>query len=813
MNKIPLKFYKLLNIFLLILPLYSLSQETGTLRGRVTDSEHNRLELVNIKISHSTLPNPLGTVTDEKGNYQIKVPANIELEVTFSFMGFQSKTVKTFTKVNEIKRLDCQLLPSVETLPDYEIIGQKEKGSGNTHIDFKEIEDIAGVKGGVENIIKSLPGVMSNDDMTSQYSVRGGNFDENLVYINGIEVYRPFLIRSSQQEGLSIINPDMVSSIMFSSGGFESKYGDKMSSVLDISYKKPQQFYGTVAVSLLGASLYVEDFIKNKFSYNIGVRQHSNTNLLKTLDQKGDYKTSSTDIQGFFNYKVNEKLNFSFLGIFSNNVYRVVPQDRETDFGNMYEAMRLKIYFDGEEKDRFQTLLGAFTSTYMPNKNTQLQLTVSGFNSKEHENYDIFGQFWLHKLEQGEEEEIRGIGTYLDHGRNNLYANVISVEHKGLVIAPSGNWNWGIKYQHDYVYNNLNEWKLIDSAGYTIPSSESFPGEAGSSHPPMLQNVIKNKNEVVSNRISGFIQKNWTFHNRLEDEFILLAGIRGQYWDFNKEFLLSPRVSFSYLPHWGKNLVFRLATGVYSQSPFYREYRNPQGEINRKIKSQKSYQIVGAFDYQFQAWERPFKLTTEIYYKYITDLIPYTIDNLRIQYAGHNDAKGYATGIDVRINGEFVPDIESWASMTLMKTQEDIFGDNFGYIDRPTDQLFMFKLFFQDYIPSIPWWKMNILFTFGSGLPVTKPNQTDFSKTTRFPTYMRVDWGTSLRIKDPSSKWAQNNVFRHIKNIWIYFDLFNLFDNKNVISYLWVSDYENRQYAVPNYLTRRQINLKLSLDF
>ena len=798
-----------LYVFLfLIIPFAASSQETGVLRGNISDPKGNRLNFVSVSITN--IPKPIGTRTDKKGNYQIQIPANEELTVVVSYMGYESQSFIISVLPNETKQLDCMLQLSVKELPTHEKVEIRDKETGSVSINLEKIENITGPKGGIENI---LPGTSSSNELSSQYSVRGGNFDENLVYINGIEIYRPFLIRSGQQEGLSIINPDMVSNVRFSSGGFEAKYGDKMSSVLDINYKKPQQFKGSVSGSLLGTSLSIEDIVKEKFSYSFGFRQHSNNNLLKSLDQKGEYKTSFTDIQGLFDYQYNSKLRFSFLGIYSNNIYRVVPTDRETDFGNMYEPLRLKIYFDGEEKDRFQTLLGAFSSIYNPNENTQLQFIVSGFNSRESETYDILGEYWMSEIQaDGEAGDIKGIGSYLDHGRNFLYANVFNIEHKGLIIAPSGNWNWGVKFQSEYIYSKLNEWELIDSAGYTIPSFEDFPGSANPhSNPPMLQNVINSKNEIQSNRLSGFIQKNWTFQTKQEDTFTLLTGIRTQYWNFNKEILVSPRVSVSYQPHGKDDIFFRLSTGVYSQSPFYREYRTPEGDINKNIKSQKSYQVVGAVDYQFTAWERPFKFVAEIYYKYITDLIPYTIDNLRISYAGHNNATGYATGLDLRLNGEFVPDIESWASITLMQTQENINGN--GYTARPTDQRFMFKLFFQDYIPSVPWWKMNILFTFGSGLPFTQPNQTDFSKTGRLPAYMRADWGTSLRFKDPSSKWAKNNVFRHIKNAWIYFEVFNLFDNKNVISYIWVSDYENRQYAVPNYLTRRQLNIKLSLDF
>lgn len=764
----------------------------------------------------------MGCTSDREGNYKLTVPAGKELEIQISFTGYKTVVQYISLKPEEQKRLNFWLASKSFLLKGIEIQDNVYINSGLTRIDPIKLNDLVGAKPGVEMLIKMLPSVSSSNELTSQYSVRGGNFDENLVYINEIEVYRPFLIRSGEQEGLSIINPDMVGNILFSAGGFSAVYGDKMSSVLDITYKKPQKFGGKVSASLLGATAYVEGLIKQKIGFNIGFRQQSNQYILNAMETKGSYRPSFTDLQSYLTYSISLKSEISFLGIYSRNVYRFVPEDRTTNFGSAFQPMKLKVYFDGQEVDQYSTLLGAGTYTYKPSDKTILKFIVSAFNSNENEIYDIQSQYWLSETvptaDKGNDDAIsteidKGVGTFLEHSRDYLTYRVFNLEHKGLRIMGKGSLNWGFRYQHEYVNDKMSEWKMVDSAGYTIPYIAPIPGDANPPTPPVLQNVLKSENTISSNRIMSFVQKNWEFDAKDTSHFNLTGGIRFQYWDYNNEFLLSPRASISYKPNWENNILFRFATGVYNQSPLYREYRDKSGNVNDQIKAQNSYHFISGMDWNFYMWSRKFVFITEAYYKYMTNLIPYEIDNLKIRYSAENSAVGYVAGIDFRLNGEFVEGIESWASMTLMQTQENIDGDGIGYIPRPTDQRFMFKLFLQDYIPKLPWIRMSLNFVYGTGVPFTRPNQTDFSETHRLPSYMRVDWATSFRLKGPSSKWARNNVFKYLNNIWLYFEVFNLFQNDNTVSYLWVTDYDNRYYAVPNYLTPRQFNVRLTIDF
>lgn len=797
-------FFCFLNLF---------SQNQATLYGTVRDTSGNAMELVNIGVLN--ISKPIGVSTDSDGRYSIEVPAGRKIKVVVSFIGYAGEEREIRLEKGEKRRLDFVLNPSGAVLAPVEISGDDSREQGVIRMDKEWVRTITGPTGGVEGLVKSFEGVSSNNELSSQYSVRGGNFDENLVYVNDIEIFRPFLIRNAQQEGLSFINSDMVSDIVFSSGGFDAKYGDKMSSVLDIKYRKPKEFAGNASLSLLGGALHLEGILGSRFSYQIGYRNKTNKYLLNSLETQGEYQPSFNDLQVYLTYDLNEKMELAFLGNLADNKYNFIPQTRETSFGNLYEIMKLKVYFDGQELDRFSSVFGAFMFTYNPKKDLQLKLISSAFATNELVNYDIQGQYWLSEtgLGFGEDESIeRGIGTYIEHARNRLVANIYNIEHKGTKIYDNGNLSWGIKYQHELIDDKVNEWKMVDSSGYTIPSNPDVIGSYDTVTPPQLQNVFKSKNSISSNRLFAYLQRQW---EKKADygTWYANAGIRGQYWDFNNEVFLSPRASISFSPAIKQDLMFRLASGLYSQSPFYKELRDEQGNINHDILSQKSFHVVLSSDWNFRMFGRPFKFLTSAYYKYMWDLIPYYLDNVQVRYTAKNNAIGYARGIDFRLFGEFIEGIDSWLTLSFMNTEQDIEGDGASYIPRPTDQLYNINVSFQDYIPNMPFIRVYLNFNYGSGYPYGAPNTPFYMHTNRMPDYLRADIAFTFRIKDEDSKWARNNFFRYLKKIWINVEWFNVFSAKNVVSYFWVADYSNKYYGVPNYLTPSQINAKLTVEF
>ncbi len=679
-----------------------------------------------------------------------------------------------------------------------------------------------------------MTGVASNNELSSQYSVRGGNFDENLVYVNDIEIYRPFLVRSGQQEGLSFLNSDMVSSIQFSAGGFEAKYGDKMSSVLDIQYKRPKETGGSLTLSLLGASAHLEgSAAKEKLSYLLGIRQKSNQYVLNSLQTKGEYRPSFTDLQTYIIYSLSAKSDISFLANYARNMFRVVPEDRETAFGTLTEAYQFKVYFEGQEKDKFDNYLAGLTYAYRPESNTNLKLILTTFSSTETESFDILGQYFLSRLETdwGSDEFGRptdpiGVGSYLNHARNTLDARVYNIEQRGTIEKTGSLINWGVKIQHERIDDRMSEWTMIDSAGYILPHQQDSVGYTHPGAQPyfdlVLQDVLKSRNVLNSMRYSGFLQQSWSL-TRDSIKWTVNAGLRSLYWDVNKQVLLSPRVSVSFKPNWKDDILFRVAAGIYHQPPFYREVRRPDGTLNKDLKAQSSYQLVAGSDLNFKAWDRPFKFVSEVYFKYLENLVSYEVDNVRIRYSGENDAKGYAVGLDLRVNGEFVRGTDSWASLSIMQTKEDILNDFYvnnsgdtvhpGYLSRPTDQRVNFSLFFQDYLPKNPTFKMYLNTIYGSSLRFGPPKSERYQQTYKTPPYFRVDIGFSKMIKGEDSKVSERNILRHFKQMWVSLEIFNLLQVSNTISYLWVSDVSNRQYAIPNYLTPRQINLKLYTQF
>ena len=796
---------------------------TQTINGYITDEKKNNLPSVNISILNQSS----GVSSDIDGKYNIEIPANRSVIIVYSFIGFQTEKIRIpMLKKGQEYTLNIELKSSSKLLEDVIITDQKSRKESFSRIKPKHVSVLPGNSGGIEAILKTLPGVSSANELSSQYSVRGGNFDENLVYVNGIEIYRPFLIRSGQQEGLSFVNSDMVSSILFSAGGFEAKYGDKMSSVLDITYKKPIKNTASIKLSLLGGSSHVEGTTKNgRLSYLVGVRHKTNQYLLNSLDTEAEYKPVFSDIQTFINYELNTNWKINFLGNISQNKYQMVPQNRETEFGTINEALKLRIYFEGQEIDKYETYFGALNTVFQPNTNLQLQFTSSAFKTFEQENFDILGEYWLYQLDNnlgsedfGDIAFDRGVGKYIKHSRNSLNATVINLAHKGSYNQESLQFNWGFRIQKEEIEDKISEWNLIDSAFFNLPHPDDNIGGDGDPNQQIIMNeLLKTQINLSSYRNTSYMQISKDIGT-----LTINGGTRGSYWTYNEELLLSPRLSLAYAPMWEKDIVFRAASGIYYQSPFYKELRTPEGTLNNNIKAQKSTHYVLGKDYLFYKWGRPFKWITEVYYKNLENLIPYKVDNVRIQYLTDDVSNGYATGIDMKINGEFVSGVESWVSLSVMKTEEDIIGDtqedengnimDVGYISRPTDQRVNFSMFFQDYLPGNPNYKMHMNLVYGSGLPFGPPQAERYQDVLRIPDYRRVDIGFSAILKSEEKvnkiKWL--NAF---KSIWISAEVFNLLDINNTISYLWISDISGRQYAVPNYLTARQLNAKLIVNF
>lgn len=806
------------------------SQEKATVYGRITDERGRSLELVNVAISGL----PGGTTTDSRGRYELEIPAKMQLFVVYSFIGFQKQAEEVDLQPGERLRIDKTLSPSFTELPAVEVEDDQIRTTNLIRIDPKIALNIPTASDRIPALLKTLPGVASANELSSQYSVRGGNFDENLVYVNDIEIYRPFLIRSGQQEGLSFVNADLVSSLLFSAGGFEARYGDKMSSVLDLQYKKPNQFGGSVSGSLLGFSTHLEGLNKNRnFTYLLGVRYKSNQYILNAMETKGDYNPTFTDVQALVTYSLSKKLELSFLGNIARNQYKLVPETRETDFGTVQQAQRLTIYFDGQEVDRYLTYLGGLTMTYQPDSKTRLKFIASGYQSLESETYDIIGQYWIGRVENnlgsenfGDVVETQGVGTYMNHARNNMEINVFNLSHTGTREWDNGLLRWGAKYQNEWVDDKMNEWVLIDSAGYSLPRPTDSIGyinpAAQFQYPFELYELIKTRASIHSNRITAYLQNTWGDASGLS-LVSFTAGLRANYWDFNNQLVVSPRATVSVKPEWETDILFRLSAGMYYQPPFYRELKNLDGQLNPNQKAQSSFQVVAASDLNFEAWDRPFKYITEFYYKYLNHLIPYLVDNVRIRYYSFEQSSGYATGLDMKVSGEFVKGIESWASLSVMGTKENVDGDYYinnegigvepGFIPRPTDQRVNFSIFFQDYLPMNPTYRMSLTLLFGSSLPFGPPNSPKYKQTLRMPPYRRVDIGFSKEIIGEHTRLKPGNMLGFFESLLLTAEVLNLLQVNNTVSYIWVTDIYGRQYAVPNYLTPRQLNIKLMATF
>ncbi len=773
-----------------------------TLKGVVSDENGNPLEFVTVRVVGTAV----GTNTSEKGTYELKVAAADTLVVEFSMIGY-STVRRQLVKPQGTITLSPKLYEKKQELEGVTVTDYRKQTNTMQGIDIDVISTTPDASGGsVEAVLTTQAGVSSKNEMSSQYMVRGGSYDENSVYINGIEVYRPQLISNGQQEGLSIINPDMVQRVQFSTGGFNAEYSDKMSSVLDITYRDPEAFEASLAASLQGGSLSIGQGTTG-FSQLHGVRYKRNSSLLGSLESKGEYDPQYLDYQTHIVFKPNKRLRVALLGNISLNNYRFTPKNRETSFGTSMAAKSFTVYFDGHEKDKFQTYFGALTASYLVGGSTTLSLQASGYRSDELVSYDVHGEYWLDEAGADGVGGELGVGKYHEHARNRLKFNVYDFSLKGTTGLSGHNLGYGVSMRRESVYDRSREWQWRDSAGYSLPRV------------PDLVSVIYNlgsENDLKSTRFMAFVQDTYRVSSDAGLWNINL-GVRLSHWNFNGETLVSPRGSVGFVPIAHPNWTFRLAGGVYYQAPFYKEYRYEQTDadgnayiaLNKAIKSQRSIQAILGADYTFRALNRPFRFSAEAYYKNLANLIPYEVDNLKIVYSGFNDSKGYAMGLDMKLFGQFVDGTDSWLSFSLMKTQEDIDGVK---VPRPTDQRYSFALFFTDYLPKLPRLRFSLRAIFSDGLPTTAPRMTRAQTYFRQPAYKRADIGLTYDFITKDSR-PTSGFLSHFKALSLGIDVFNLFDISNVSSYYWVTDVNNIQYAVPNYLTRRQVNVRLAAKF
>ena len=783
---------------ILFLPLCSLQAQEFTLTGRVVDSHDSPIELASV----SCLSQGKATMTDLKGHFSISLRSADSVAVKFSMIGYKSKT-RILRSPRGKQTLRITLLP-MDALSEVVVTEKRRQTTATEQLDIKNLKDNPSASGNaVEELIQQQAGVSSHNELSSQYNVRGGSFDENSVYINNVEIYRPLLIRSGQQEGLSIINPDMVESIGFSSGGFEAKYGDKMSSALDITYRRPTRSELSASLSLLGGTAFAA--VGNKrLSMSHAVRYKTNRYLLGSLETKGEYRPNYLDYQTFISYRPDSLWTIDFLGNISENHYNFLPTDRETSFGTMEDVKSFKVYFDGQEKDVFRTFFGSLAvSRLLGSKlQTKISLLASAFYSKEQERYDIQGQYWL---DDTQTSENLGVGTYMEHARNYLTSKVASVKmmvnHKSRKHDIEG----ALTMKFEDIKEKASEYEMRDSSGYSIPHN-----------PDRLDLIytLRSSNHINTTRLEGYLQDTYRFasHGERQSFFTLNYGLRFSHWSFSGETTVSPRVSIAMIPAFNNDVTFRFSTGLYYQAPFFKELRDTvttdgvtRAVLNNKIKSQQSIHFVGAFDYRFKMKDRPYKFSAEAYYKLMHNLIPYNVNNVKITYYGGNQCDGYAAGLDLKLYGEFVPGTDSWVTFSLMSTKQKMNGK---WVPMPTDQRYAVNVHFTDYFPGTEKWKMTLRLAIADGLPFGAPHSGLEHQDFRAPAYKRADIGMSYCLYERGSHGSSKSA---IKNAWIGIDCLNLFGINNVNSYYWVTDVTNQQYAVPNYLTGRQINVKLSL--
>ena len=778
------------------------------IHGKVTDQDSKPVEFATVRIKGTAL----GVTTGLEGDYRITTPARDTLVIVFTCIGYNEES-RTLINAKGDMTINMRMRENSTMLQGVEVTEVRKQTGSMQHLDASDYKLAADATGGsIESMISTMAGVSSGNELSSQYSVRGGTYDENSVYINGIEVYRPQLITSGQQEGLSIINPDLVGAVGFSTGGFPAEYADKMSSALDITYREPESFEGSVGVSLLGANLAIGQSSKH-FSQLHGVRYKRNNSLLSSLETHGEYDPRYFDYQTLLTWKISPKWKMSVLGNISINDYKFTPVNRTTNFGTAEDAKQFTVYFDGHEKDRFETYFGAYTLEFKPNKANTLQLLASGFLTNELVTYDISGEYWLDQAGTGGSEGIGGelgVGRYHEHARNRLKSSVIDIALKGNTAIRNHSLTYGIGIRRQSVIERSREWELRDSAGFSLPVA------------PDQLNVIYNLSaheDMNSTRINAFVQDNWRISSNA-GYFNINAGVRLSHWSFNKELLVSPRVNVGFIPEASPSWAFRVAAGLYYQAPFYKELRMIQNDengnaivsLNSDIKSPRSWQFIAGADYSFRAFNRPFKLSGEVYYKAMDQLIPYELDNLKMVYSGVNESSGFASGIDFKLFGQFVAGSDSWISFSLMKTSENLRGVK---VPRPNDRRYNLALYFTDYFPKIPKLKFSLRGILSDGLPAIASHSSRDKGYFRTPAYKRVDIGLMYGLLTPVKEGEpqREGFWRHFKSIWLGVDVFNLLDQSNVSSYYWVTDVNNIQYAVPNYLTRRQLNVRLTIDF
>ena len=791
-------------------------------KGIVLDEKNLPIEGVNV----SCLNNK--TQTNEKGVYQIAIPSNQIITVEFTHISLKKASLKVSLKSNEVYVFNMHMNDQEEQMGEVIINSNNKKAvQGIITFDAKDIRFVPGANAGIENVLKTLPGVNSNNELSTQYSVRGGNYDENLVYVNEVEVYRPFLIRSGQQEGLSFVNTDLVQNIEFSAGGFQAKYGDKMSSILDITYRNPTRFGAALEMSFLGGSLAVDAVSKDKkWSAITGIRYRNNSLLVNSQDTQTNYTPTFADIQTNITYQASPKWQWSFLGNISQNKYLYQPLTRQTKFGTIDQPMELNVYYEGQEKDQYDTYFGALKTTYKVAPDFTLKLIGSLFHTTEKEHFDILAQYRLGNVtDEGEPEAIdftRGIGSQLNHARNDLDALIANVEIKGFKEWKNDSQlEFGLKYTRESIRDRVVEWEVIDSAGFSInPPLVILPGNnqpyQSYSGPLLPYQDVRATNFNTINRLAGYAQ--WNQKNELGSNQVWYhVGARFQSWNVSgaaiegkNQIVFSPRAQFAIKPDWDMDMVFRLSGGIYYQPPFYRELRDINGVVNPNVKAQESIHVVLSNDYNFKVWDRPFKWVTEVYYKSLSDVNVYSIDNVRIRYIANNNAKAYAQGLDFRLNGEFVPGTESWVSFGYLKTEENY--ENRGYIARPTDQRLKFAMLFQDYMPNIPSVKLYLNLVYNTGLPGGAPAYSDpYLYQNRLNDYRRADVGFAKVFVDSATKTAKANWLKGFKELAVGFEIFNLFNNQNAITNTWVRDvYSKNEYAIPNYMTSRVFNVKIN---
>lgn len=797
--------------------------QTAKIKGLVLNQDNELVSEVTITVDGKS------TQTNANGFYELTVPANQEISIQFSHLSFQTIIVKELLDSDEDKEINIRFNQKSEQLA--ELIIDKTTAnnvSGLTVISPTVIRRIPGANAGVENILKTLPGVYSNNELSTQYAVRGGNYDENLVYVNEIEVYRPFLVRSGQQEGLSFTNSAMVSNVNFSAGGFQAKYGDKLASVLDITYRTPKQFKAQLEASMMGASATVDLVSKNqKWSNITGIRYRNNALLVNTQDTKSEYDPRFLDVQTLINFNASTKWQFSFLGNISSNIYNFKPQNRITDFGTINDPITLVVNYQGEEQDQYQTYFGALKTVFKPNENNVYKFIASTYQTQEQEYYDILGAYSLAEVDRNLGSETydqvkftRGLGTQLNHGRNDYDALIVSAEVNGQHKIDKSEIEWGVRYVSEDIRDRLLEWEVIDSAGFSL-AAPHFNTKNDQPYNPDVYPLapyqsVKATNFVTINRFSAYTQ--WSQRTQIgEHDVWFNAGLRGQMWQVNAnessnktQVTISPRVQLSMKPNWDTDVLFRFAVGMYHQPPSYRELRALDGSINSDLKAQESIHFVLGNDFSFKISDIPFKLTSEIYYKNLSNVNVYSLENVRIRYMADNLGEAFVYGADVRLNGELVPGSESWLSFGYLKTEENY--NNKGFISRPTDQRLKFGLLFQDYMPAIPNLKLYLNLVYNTGLPGGSPTYADpYMYQTRLKDYRRVDAGFTYVFKDEGTE-TNKKWLKGFDEVSLGFEIYNLFNNQNAITKTWVRDiYTKNMYGMPNYMTQRMFNVKLNI--